>query len=109
MVLMKKKVFNPENKRAKEIQSFQEAFTEMLNAYKIKQKFEESNIVTKWEEIMGKTIAVRTSKIYIKEKKLFIEISSAPLKQQLMMSKSKILEILNRGHASPVINEVKFL
>jgi lysyl-tRNA synthetase class II len=109
MALMKKKVFNPENKRAKEIQSFQEAFTEMLNAYKIKQKFEESNIVTKWEEIMGKTIAVRTSKIYIKEKKLFIEISSAPLKQQLMMSKSKILEILNRGHASPVINEVKFL
>jgi hypothetical protein len=106
---MKKKGFNPENKRAKETQTFQEAFAEMLNTYKIRQKFEESNIVTKWEEIMGKTIATRTSKIFIKDKKLFIEISSAPLKQQLLMSKSKILEILNRGHESPIINEVKFL
>lgn len=106
---MKKKIFNPETKRTSNVQSFQEAFSEMLKTYKIKQKFEESNIVNKWEEIMGKTIASRTSKIFIKDKKLFIEITSAPLKQQLLLSKSKILEILNRDHKEPIVIEVKFI
>lgn len=107
--MFKKKTIPPENKRTRETTSFQDAFSDMLEAYKIKQKFEESNIVAKWEEITGKTIASRTSRIYIKEKKLFLEISSPPLKQQLLMSKTKLLDLLNKGHKEPIVTDIKFL
>ncbi|HYG39405.1 MAG TPA: DUF721 domain-containing protein [Cytophagales bacterium] len=107
--MFKKKITPRENKRTRDTISFKEAFSDMLDAYKIKQKFEESNIVAKWEEITGKTIASRTSRIFIKEKQLFLEISSPPLKQQLLMSKTKLLELLNRGHEDPIITDIKFI
>ncbi len=106
---MKKKLAPGENKRSSDILSFGEAFSEMLNTFKISQKFEEQRIIAQWEEITGKTIASRTSKIYIKDKQLFLGIDSAALKHQLVMSKTKLLSLLNEGKKEPVIIEIKFL
>jgi hypothetical protein len=54
-------------------------------------------------------ISNRTSKIFIKNKKLYVQINSAPLKNELSMSKSKILEMLNRDVSADVVEEVIFL
>lgn len=106
---MKKKADSLESKRSKDIMPLNEALFEMMDVYKIRQKFEESKIIAKWEEVIGKTIASRTTKIFIKDKKLFLGIDSAALKHQLTMSKTKLLEVLNEGHADRVVTEIKFL
>lgn len=92
--------------RKAEPESIGDAITEMLKAYRIEGKFFETDLVNSWERVMGNPIAKRTSKIYIRDKKLFVHISSAPLKHELSMSRDKILVLLTKEIGQSVINEV---
>lgn len=82
------------------------AIKEMLKAFKIEDRFHESNLVGSWEKVMGSPIAKRTSKLYIKDKKLFVHLTSAPLKHELSMSRDKILVMLSKEFGDSIINEV---
>lgn len=87
-------------------QTLKESINKMLRAYKLKDKLDEVKIVNKWEELMGKTIAKYTGKVYIRNKRLYIQLTSAPLKQELSYMKDKIITILNEEIGEQVINEV---
>jgi predicted site-specific integrase-resolvase len=80
-----------------------------LNAYKLRGKYNETYLVASWSRIMGAAIANRTGRIYINNRKLFVQITSAPLKNELAMSKSKIVEILNREAREDVLEDVIFI
>jgi hypothetical protein len=95
--------------RKAETSSLKEAIDELLNAYKLRGKFNETHIVASWSRIMGPTIANRTSKIFIKNKKLYVQLNSAPLKSELSMSRTKIVEILNKDLKEELLEEVIFL
>lgn len=87
-------------------QSLKNVIEDLVEAYRLKGKLNEMKIINSWEKLMGKMIANRTSKIYIINKKLFLHIDSAPLRQELSYSKSKILEIVNREAGENFIDEV---
>ncbi len=89
--------------------TLKEAINELLNAYKLRGKYNETFLIASWSRMMGAAIANRTGKIYISNKKLFVQITSAPLKSELAMSKSKIIEILNREAREDVVEDVIFL
>ncbi len=82
------------------------AIRNMLKAYHIEDKFDEANLVASWENVMGPAIAKRTSKIYIKDKKLFVYLTSAPLRHELNMSRDRILVLLTKEFGKPIVNEV---
>lgn len=86
-----------------------EALKNMLKTYELQEKFNETRLIGSWETIMGKPIANRTHRLFIKDKKLFVELTSAPLKHELNLSKSKILELFNREIGKNVIEEVVIL
>ena len=81
----------------------------MLEAYNIRGKFYETMLITSWEKIMGGSIARRTEKLFIKDKKLFIKINSAPLKQELSMMKTKLVDVLNASIGEKIIEDVVFI
>ncbi len=95
--------------RKADTSSLKEAINELLNVYKLRGKYNETHVVASWSRLMGPAIANRTSKIYIKDKKLFVQINSAPLKSELTMSRSKIVEILNKDISEAIVEEVVFL
>lgn len=86
-----------------------EAIGDLLNAYQLRGKFNETYLVTYWERLMGIGIASRTGKIFISNKKLYLQIDSAPLKNELLMAKSKMIEMLNREIGESVVEEVVFI
>jgi hypothetical protein len=86
-----------------------EAIDELLTAYQLRNKFNETYLVTFWEKLMGRGIASRTGKLYVNEKKLYIQILSAPLKNELLMAKSKVIELINREMGAVVVEEVIFI
>ena len=86
-----------------------DAFESFLKVYNLKSKFNETYLVAYWEKIMGASIAKRTEKIYIKNGVLFIRISSAPLSQELLLAKSKLIQLLNAEIGETVISEVIFI
>jgi hypothetical protein len=55
---------------------------------------------------MGTTIAKYTDKIYIFDKKLFIETNVGPLKNELGFQKVQIIERVNEKMGENMINEV---
>jgi predicted nucleic acid-binding Zn ribbon protein len=105
-------MYNPNKKkdfpRKNEALSMSEALQQWVNALRIKQPFNESYLLQHWEDIMGASIAKRTSKIFIKNKKLYVYLNSAPLKQELNMAKLKVVELLNKEVGDKVIEDVEF-
>jgi predicted nucleic acid-binding Zn ribbon protein len=95
--------------RKKEVAPLQEAFDELLRAYRLKDKFDERMVIQAWPELMGKTVSSRTNSLFVKEKKLFVKISSGPVKSELSMNRSKVLELIESKFGKGVIEEVVFL
>jgi len=58
---------------------------------------------------MGPTIASRTARMFIKKKTLYVNMNSAPLKQELNMSKAKVLKLIHQKVGIDIIDDVKFL
>lgn len=58
---------------------------------------------------MGKAVALKTQEIYISNGKLFVRLSSAPLKHELVMAKTRVMELINDEVGETVIKEVIFL
>jgi predicted nucleic acid-binding Zn ribbon protein len=86
-----------------------EAIEQMLKVYKLKGKFDETSLVVAWPEMMGKAIANRTKDIFIRNRKLFVRIESAVIKNELVMMRSNIIEKMNERAGSSVIDEIIFL
>jgi hypothetical protein len=55
---------------------------------------------------MGKTIAKYTDKIQIHGQTLYINTSMAPLKQELLYQKDKIIQRVNEALGEKIIKEV---
>lgn len=82
---------------------------DMMELYKLKSKFNETYIVSYWEQIMGTVISSRTTEIYIKEQKLFIQLDSAPLRNELLLAKNKIVSMINKEVGQDIIEDVIFV
>ncbi|MCS6823215.1 MAG: DUF721 domain-containing protein [Cytophagaceae bacterium] len=104
-----KSLNSPFNKRRAEVSPLKEAIDEMLKAYKISNKYRETQLIQSWKDIMGQAIANRTNKLYIKKRKLYVELTSAPLRMELSMGKEKLLQVLNKSFDEPVIDDVIFI
>ncbi|MBC7743569.1 MAG: DUF721 domain-containing protein [Flavobacterium sp.] len=89
--------------------SIKDAIEQMLKVYKLKRKFDETSLVVAWPEMMGKAIGNRTKDIFIRNRKLFIRIESAVIKNELVMMRTNIIEKMNERAGSSVIDEIIFL
>ncbi|MEK6782658.1 MAG: DUF721 domain-containing protein [Bacteroidota bacterium] len=83
-----------------------QAIQQLLSSYHIKSKFDEANLVNSWERLVGKPIAKRTKKVYIRNKVLFVMLDSPSLKHDLNLHKSKILDILRKEFGSEAVHEI---
>ncbi|SFU03143.1 Protein of unknown function [Algoriphagus locisalis] len=92
--------------RKKEVAPLESAFNDLLKAYRLEGKFKEKSLVHDWPEIVGKTIADRTSSVFIKDKKLFVKISSGPIKKELLMNKSKVISLIEEKYGVNVIDDL---
>jgi predicted nucleic acid-binding Zn ribbon protein len=86
--------------------SIGDALKEFLKKSKLKNGVQAMQVKEAWEKIMGKTIANYTDKIEIINSTLFISTNIAPLKNELLYQKAKIIERVNEALGEKVIKEV---
>ncbi len=67
-----------------------------LRAYGLIDKYHESRAKQIWHETMGPTISTYTQNIYVKDRKLYITLSSSSLRQEISFSKHKIKDFINQ-------------
>lgn len=86
--------------------SLSEAIQSFLAKSRIKGSIQSFQIEEMWEEIMGKTIARYTESIKIFGDKLVIRTDVAPLRNELVYQKEKILARVNEALGENKIKEV---
>lgn len=89
--------------------TIKEAINDLLDSYRLRKKFDETALIAAWPELMGAAIANRTKQLYINDKKLFLRVESAVIKNELLMMKSQIIKRLNEKAGHEVILSIVFL
>ncbi len=70
------------------------------------QKMKELEVVRLWEELVGKTIARKTTSLQVRKGKLYVELSSSVVRNELMMIRSALTETLNKRLGEEMISEI---
>ncbi|MDF7812425.1 DUF721 domain-containing protein [Hymenobacter sp. YC55] len=104
-----KKPSSVENSRQGDIVSLKDSIKSLLKAYRLQGKLNEVTVVASWERVMGKAVALKTKEVYVSNGKLFVRLTSAPLKHELVMAKTRVMELINSEVGEAVIKEVVFL
>jgi predicted nucleic acid-binding Zn ribbon protein len=83
-----------------------EALKDYVREMHLEGKLNEIGIISSWDEIVGKAIASRTSKIYIKDKVLFVHLNSSVVRNELLMLRQALMEKLNEKAGTEVIKDI---
>ena len=83
------------------------AIDQLLRAYGLGEKLDEISLVKSWEETVGKMIAKHTTDIYFKSGTLYISLDSAPLRHELSLAKSKLIERLNQQAGKRLVVDIR--
>jgi len=86
--------------------SLGDALRKFLNQSQLKGSIQAMQIEEVWEQIMGKTVARYTDKIQIHGHTLYVNTAVAPLRQELIYQKDKIVQRVNEALGENVIKEV---
>jgi predicted nucleic acid-binding Zn ribbon protein len=79
---------------------------ECLEDLNIKRILKEKRIIAQWENMLGKAIANRTRKVFIKNKTLYVHLNSSVARAELMMIKQGILEKINETAGEKLIDNI---
>ena len=83
-----------------------EALKDYIREMNLEGKLVEINLINSWEEIVGKAISSRTSKVYIKDHILYVHLNSSVVRNELLMLREDLKEKLNSRAGSEVIKEI---
>jgi predicted nucleic acid-binding Zn ribbon protein len=68
----------------------------------------EYRLVQAWGDVVGPAMARYTSNLYIKNQTLHVHLTSAVLRQELMMARELLVKNLNRQVGAQVIVDIHF-
>lgn len=89
-------------------QTLGEVIRELIGVYKIGSKLGEAKMIASWEKIVGPMIAKHTKNLWVNKRKLYVEVDSAALRNELTYTREKIRKMLNKEAGEVLIDEVVF-
>jgi len=81
---------------------------EYIREMNMDHKLKEVDVVQSWGELMGKTISRYTTNIYISKGILYLEISSAVVRNELMMLREDIRKRINEMAGEELVVKIVF-
>ena len=87
---------------------FRDALLAFLREEGLETPLLEYRVTQAWPEVMGAAISRYTRQLFVREGKLQVQLTSAPLRQNLMMEHKRIAQKLNAHVGSFVISDVCF-
>jgi hypothetical protein len=82
---------------------------DFIGQKQISKGYYQTSLQKVWKELMGEMVADYTTSIRISGEKLILQFSSAPLKQEFMFKKEKLITLINDRMGKEVIKEVIIL
>jgi len=92
--------------RRNEPRPLKDIIGECLDDLNIRRILKEKRMIAQWENMLGKAIANRTRKIYIKNRTLYVQLNSSVARAELMMIKQGILDKMNEMAGEKLIDNI---
>ncbi|MEM6263841.1 MAG: DUF721 domain-containing protein [Bacteroidota bacterium] len=89
--------------------SLGQAIEQFLEAHGLKDETEVQKVILEWGEYMGAPIAANTEKIWYRDGTLFVKMRSPIWKNELLMARVKIQQMINQRVGRELVREVKVL
>jgi predicted nucleic acid-binding Zn ribbon protein len=83
-----------------------EVLKEFLRENNLDVRLKERDLVESWEGMVGRTINRATKNIYIRDRKLFVVLSSSVVRNELYMLKDEIVRKLNERIGEQIITDL---
>lgn len=96
----KKKNFEPKK--------LEDVLQNFIDQKPLKEGITQVRLVLAWKEVMGNNVQAYTDQINLVGKRLYVQLRSAPLKNELYFSQKAILEKLNEQLGEAVISKLIF-
>ena len=68
----------------------------------------ERRLVNAWPEVVGPSIAAYTDGLFVRNQTLYVHLTSAVLRQELMMGRTLLVRNLNKHVGAQVITDIVF-
>jgi hypothetical protein len=94
------------SKRHKEHQNMSEALNEFVQTNKLQAGLDKIDVREAWVELMGNGVNNYTTNILLKNKTLYVQLSSSVLREELSYGKSKIIAMINEHLGKPLVQEL---
>jgi predicted nucleic acid-binding Zn ribbon protein len=89
--------------------NIREVLSDMIdNNQKLQKGYSTVRIKEAWKKEMGDIICSYTQKMYFREGVLTVYLTSAPLRNELSMSKQKVIDLINKSCKEEIIKSVIF-
>jgi predicted nucleic acid-binding Zn ribbon protein len=85
-----------------------EAISMLLKAYKLEDGCNRIRVLRQWEKIMGPQLAKYTRELHFRNGEVFVRLDSAPLRNELSLSATKLIDALNEGFPTPIVKSIRF-
>jgi predicted nucleic acid-binding Zn ribbon protein len=105
---MNRELANRERKN-KRTQKLGDAVSDYLQKNGMNDRFLESFLQHEWKNIVGILISKYTSSVILKGNKVILKIESAPLRNELLMNKSQLIQNINQHLNTNRIQEIVFV
>lgn len=81
---------------------------QFLRQESLESPLNEQRLLSAWSEVLGPTIASYTGEMYIRNQVLYVHLTSAALRQELMMGRELLVSNLNKHVGATVITNIIF-
>lgn len=88
---------------------FSNIIVKMMEVYGLKDKLMEYRIKKFWAEELGSQINSYTKTVYVKNKKVFVQLSSSSLRNELSYGKDKIKKMMNESFKEDYVEDIILL
>lgn len=93
--------------RRKKTMSMADVLREYKKEMNIENKLKEVELISSWEDIAGKAIAKRTSKVFIRDTTLVIYLNSSVVRNELLMMRETLIQRMNELAGEKLIDSVE--
>lgn len=94
--------------RKRNTESLRDIIGQVLKSNHLDKQLNEKHVIDAWPKVLGDNIMKYTTDLTIRNKVLYVSISSSVLRHDLFISKEEIKASLNKQVGAEVINNIIF-
>ncbi|HNW98022.1 MAG TPA: DUF721 domain-containing protein [Bacteroidales bacterium] len=80
----------------------------LMDDYNLSDKLNEVKINKLWPKVVGKIINKHTKALYYRDKKLYVTLDNAALKEEMHYARAKLMKMLNKQAGEEIVVEILF-